>query len=503
MQYASFPSPYIVGPHIDTLEDFHGRHLQVQRFFNMLRSRSPGSLRILGLRRSGKTSFLLHISDRRVIERELGKRADSVAVAFIDLQDNVLSPEDFYRKAAEATRTALVSAGIAPPDKAPADQGFDEFSKWVSTILPRGTKLRLILLLDEFERLAESRIFTSDFLGNLRSLVTGNPNFAWATASFHDLWVLEPKFQDSAFSNVFHPTPIVLGAMEAPEIEELVSAPAAAEGITFSKAEVNAIKQIAGPLPYFLQAAAEQWFFCRKAGERSLARCRQTVMEQLCCPDSLIHGASRPDWKQLTSQDQLVLYQIAQQSSTLESDTAAKVSLMQYGLLWKKNGHLSIAGELLQKWLVERNPDMPPADITPYVPIIVEATKFAFEEAGKWIDDIRKKASGSKGKTSRPVVPAPALAQAERTMIQSQDAEQLARRMDRLTAELSVEEIESLVSQVKIHRRNLGRLEIKKAKSGNEVSNLVENEIEDEANAILEKMERLETLLVQVYTGKA
>jgi len=30
-------------------------------------------------------------------------------------------------------------------------------------------------------------------------------------------------------------------------------------------------------------------------------------------------------------------------------------------------------------------------DVTPFVPIIVEATKFVFDEVGKWIDDVRQR----------------------------------------------------------------------------------------------------------------
>jgi hypothetical protein len=215
----------------------------------------------------------------------------------------------------------------------------------------------------------------------------------------------------------------------------------------------------------------------------------------------LIQGESRPDWNQLTAHDKKALVQIAKQSSAPATGKETEISLLQYGLLCKKNSHISIAGELLQKWLLERTPAMPSADIAPYVPIIVEATKFVFDQTGKWIDDIRKKASGSKAQKTKSAPPARPIPSAKLSNTKTDDVEEMAKLMDRAIAEMSASEIESLVVQIKTHRKNLNRLETKKAKYGLNVPNQIENEIEDEADAIIVKMEHLENLLANIYNA--
>ena len=58
---------------------------------------------------------------------------------------------------------------------------------------------------------------------------------------------------------------------------------------------------------------------------------------------------------------------------------------------------------------------------------------------------------------------------------------------------------EGLINQIQIHRRNLVDLEAAEAKFGVLTLPYIKREIEDQADAIIEKSSRLKSLLEQIY----
>lgn len=139
-------------------------------------------------------------------------------------------------------------------------------------------------------------------------------------------------------------------------------------------------------------------------------------------------------------------------------------------------------------------------DITPFMPVITEATKFMFDEVGKWIDDVRQRSK----KTSIESTDNVASNQASRLTRQEfitleANPEELKSSIDIRLAETDAYEIRGLVKQIQTHRRNLVDLETAEAKYGALTPPGVKRDIEDEADAIVEKSARLKNLLGQVY----
>jgi hypothetical protein len=490
-------SPYIIGLPISDPCHFFGRAHQIKRFFQMLRSPTLQPLRVLGLRRSGKTSFLRHVARPEIVGSQLQDNRPTI-IAYVDLQAGIETPVDFYLAVAEA----IACPTLSPPTPQVLETypDFRSFRKWLKSILASSRNLRLVVLLDEFEILAQSPKFGLSFFTSLRALVTGSPGrFAWVTASSSDLYALLPEDrQTSPLFNIFHPMPIILGPLEPGEIERLICIPAKSCGVEFSPQEVRAIQDIAGAIPYFLQVVAEQWFFTRKP-DISVVQCREKVLAQI---RSLSQIQDRLDryWQRLTDQEQNCLYQLALGKPSRQRSQEMEQKLLHFGLLSQDNGSLKVAGEVFRQWIKnnhsQRRYQVDPSSVAPFVPIIVEATKFVFTEAGKWIESIRKKVP-DKASLPKTTLALP-ITQTQFSATQA-DLQAMAAMMDSSAAETMAYEIQGLVEQIQMHRRNLTDLETQETEFGGLVPTHVKRGIERESQYFVKKTTRLVKLLNEIY----
>jgi hypothetical protein len=139
-------------------------------------------------------------------------------------------------------------------------------------------------------------------------------------------------------------------------------------------------------------------------------------------------------------------------------------------------------------------------EVGTFVPVIVEATKFVFSEVGKWLDQVRKQSKDSLPESSQVIAPegVPALTQQEFTQLAANPAS-LMSVIDAQMARTNVYEIESLIQQIQIHRRNLVDFEAAEAEFGALTPQHIKRGIEREASATFEKSVRLRGLLEQIY----
>jgi hypothetical protein len=137
-------------------------------------------------------------------------------------------------------------------------------------------------------------------------------------------------------------------------------------------------------------------------------------------------------------------------------------------------------------------------DITPYIPVVIaEATKFVFHEAKHWISEARKQVK----KTPSPK-PAkdigPCLTEEEFTRL-SVDPQNLLTIINKENAQALEYEIQGLVEMIRIHRKNFIDYEKAEALQAELTPPYIRRGIEREAEAIIEKEERLRELLESVY----
>jgi hypothetical protein len=353
MASANFVSPYTVGKPVFG-DFFFGRTAQLAQFFNMLRGSALPPIRVLGLRRSGKTSFLHKVTGRDIIDAHLSDQKDQTLIAYVDLQAGVKAPADFYRQSAKAITRALTHISKLPVP--PAMPEFELFAQWLEELLTPHTDFRVVVLLDEFEKLVQRPAFTTDFFDGLRSLVSTlfPSRLTWVTASYLDLHELKPQLgnegESSEFFNVFHPTAIILGGMEPTEADRLICEPAAKMDVSISPEEVQLIRYLAGAMPYFLQATAEQWLSLRWSG-LPIKDCPQGVLDNLLDTSSQLPVQMRRYCYRLPIEERAYLAHVAQAASPAATNSVIERKLLRYGLLIDNNGQIQVSGEVFRQWL--------------------------------------------------------------------------------------------------------------------------------------------------------
>lgn len=143
-----------------------------------------------------------------------------------------------------------------------------------------------------------------------------------------------------------------------------------------------------------------------------------------------------------------------------------------------------------------RSAKVNPQDMTPFIPVIVEATKFLLSEASKWISDLRKKANTPSSLQLFEVK----LPISENQLLNVQsDPTTLIQLVNESTTATDVYAIKSLLNKIENNRQVLAQLEEQETlASGEELAKTKVN-IQKKAQAILESIEQLEALLKHIY----
>ena len=205
------------------------------------------SIAIVGPRRIGKSSLLLHLA-------RLAGRDDRDCYVYFDC-------EAWAGAAPEALHALLVEALAGAQGRSlafSADSShvlpYREFRSAVRAAITPGQ--RLIFLLDEFESLSANPHLDAGFFSGLRALATAG-EVAFVTASARSLgWLTfaEPSALSSPFFNIF--TQIRLKPFSDDAAAALVRDLAAEAGAPMADSTVELVLELAGSHPFFVQMAA-------------------------------------------------------------------------------------------------------------------------------------------------------------------------------------------------------------------------------------------------------
>lgn len=345
--------PYIVGHPIKDPAHFYGRDEEVSRFYEVVAGTQAQSMSVLGMRRSGKTSFMHYVSHRDTLRRHLAQPQRYVMI-YLDMSF-CKTPTAFYQRLQACLHDALRErelagprgARLAPPERANMYE--------VEDLLRQFPKQRVIFLIDEFDQMRRGH-FDDSFLVELRALTSAmDYELATVTASYWDLpdlgtFVGLPP--TSPFFNIFYPTPIHLSGLRPGEADELIRTPAMRANISYKDEEVADIISLAGTIPFFIQATASRWFGERKSGRRAA---KEAIQAQLVQVLGRYYGQW---WRQLDqpARDLLTTAAAGDQNghrgllNRLRPDDTAR-RLVQFGLLDKSLRGYTINGEIFAAWI--------------------------------------------------------------------------------------------------------------------------------------------------------
>jgi DNA-binding response OmpR family regulator len=234
---------------------FFGREHETAQALSLLGNGQ--SISLVGQRRIGKSSFLFHLADPHIFT-PYGLDPARHLFVYLDCGSlGSLPPPELYRVLLEEIGDALAEAGNSASLNLETDPAYPLTYRAFEQALRHLTRQgwRLILLLDEFERLSRNPHLDPAFFSGLRALTARYP-IAYATASKQPL--LELTYADastlsSPFFNIF--ASIRLGLFAEDEARHLLTTLAARSGLTFSPPTLDLLLDLAGPHPLFLQIA--------------------------------------------------------------------------------------------------------------------------------------------------------------------------------------------------------------------------------------------------------
>jgi hypothetical protein len=353
-------TPFIVGPQVPS-EFFFGRQGQIEQFYSQcVLAPVLQPIRILGLRRSGKTSFLKYVSDVEVKKKFVKKAMVTlIKFAYVNAQ-TVHSREEFYDLIADAINEQLQ----VPAQTLPGFQTGRAFKKWLENALYTSKNIKVIVLIDEFEKLNDIEDFDVDFFDFLRALASAHQSsFTWVTASATDLYTLDKKQKTSPFWNIFHPTPIIMGGFEEQDAQSLIKDALLSVQKKATQHEISEIISLSGMLPYFIQAVADTWYSIKDKKINSPEIIKAMVFEMLSNPDNQMQHIYRGYWEDMDKNKRSILKDIAGGRRMLNATYPDLAILLSFGLIANdssKYGGYKISGQILKQFVVDADYEISP-----------------------------------------------------------------------------------------------------------------------------------------------
>jgi serine/threonine protein kinase len=245
-------NPYLNRVMIRHPNEFFGREREVRKIYSRLDAPHPQSISIVGERKIGKSSLLNYIYHRRN-RRKYMQNYDNAIFVYLDFQR--IADFDVYRFIDFLIGVCKLETG-GSIDHTSRGRTLDDLKGLVETLHGQGK--RLIILMDEFERVTRNEKFDENFFSFLRSLANSYP-VAYVTSSYEELQRMchNQDISDSPFFNIFSNLP--LRTFSDDEARDLIKTPSRVESVPLEP-HADRIVTLAGYFPLYLQIACSSVF---------------------------------------------------------------------------------------------------------------------------------------------------------------------------------------------------------------------------------------------------
>ena len=295
----SSTNPFYHRGAIRNAADFHGRQNEIDQIMGLLRNGQSVSL--IGPRRIGKSSLLIHLS-RPEVQQAAGLEPGKTLFLMVDCQELGGSPpEEVYESLFFGLENTARDIGLVLEPSSQDTGTYRALDRLLHRISQKGASV--VVLLDEFELLAANEHLTPYFFARLRGLTT-KYGLAYLTASQRPLFAItaEEEILSSPFFNIFVTLPLGLYSQE--EALSLFSQRLAENDITFSDDLVSYLVQLVGPHPFFLHLAGYHAYQAVAQGE-TLAKNNFNQLDAAIEVEADSHLSYL--WQNLTTEDQYTL----------------------------------------------------------------------------------------------------------------------------------------------------------------------------------------------------
>ncbi len=251
----SIDNPYISRGPVRNPDMFFDREHELQEIAAFIRGNQ--SVSIVGPRKIGKTSLLFQLLRPETWQSlSLG---DQILFVYLDCEVlGDLEINDIFGEFANEMEATLEERSLEPEPTLECVIQKPSRMLWERALRRLNQRgLRVVIILDEFERLSTNQNLDVNFFNALRS-AAGRYQLAFLTASAHPLIQLtySERSQDilsSPFFNIF--APLFLGLFSEGSARELIQAPAQQAGAPFLDNLTKFIYQLVGGHPLALQVA--------------------------------------------------------------------------------------------------------------------------------------------------------------------------------------------------------------------------------------------------------
>jgi len=276
-------NPYIAGPPIDRPEMFFGRDELIQQIRRLLRNDGPSSVILLeGNRRTGKTSLLKRLLDPQLLPRWIPIYCQFQGISG-DAKRAGFSAQNLFRYVAKEMVEALVRAGCEPRPGIlepvlsagtalerkrliqdlvgliSAEQAFDHFRSIVEAAIESAGQLRLLLMLDEFDKIQEgidNGVLSPQVPENIRFLFHTYNQLSGILTGYRRIKRLREEYWSVLFGIGKR---IGISALDPDSARQLMMKPA--EGIlTYSSSAIDLTLQLCACQPFLLQSLGSAVF---------------------------------------------------------------------------------------------------------------------------------------------------------------------------------------------------------------------------------------------------
>lgn len=284
---------------IRQVEQFCGREAETGQILGLLRNGQSVSL--IGPRRIGKSSLLLHLI-RPEVRKAVQIDPPHALFVHIDCQEFGESPpEELYEALFDNLMDAAVEAGL-PTQPTDVPGSYRAVDRLLHQISRAGTAV--VVLLDEFELLAANAQLTPYFFARLRGLTT-KYGLSYLTASQRPLFNItaEEEILSSPFFNIFVTLP--LGLFSEDEARAML-AQRLAEGIhNFSPELIDYLLFLMGPHPFFLHIAGYHAYQALAQDKRLVTPSDFATLDDPIEVEAASHLSYL--WQNLSAEEQYVL----------------------------------------------------------------------------------------------------------------------------------------------------------------------------------------------------
>jgi hypothetical protein len=329
-------NPFFHRGAIRRARDFHGRQAEVDQILGLLRNGQSVSL--IGPRRIGKSSLLLHLC-RPSTRKQYDLHPPKALFVMLDCQELGGSPpEEVYESLFMGLDIAAREAGLVlgrvlnPGTYRALDRVLHQIIK---------QDVPVIVLLDEFELLAANNHLTPYFFARLRGLTT-KYGLAYLTASQRPLFAItaEEEILSSPFFNIF--VTLSLGLFSLEEASSLFGQRLKRSHVSFSPELIQHLLFLVGPHPFYLHIAGYHAFQTTAQGLLTTQNDIFTALDEPVEIETESHLSYL--WQNLSDQEQVAL-------ALADGPIDIVRQLEQQCLLFVEDGQYRYTSEILRRYV--------------------------------------------------------------------------------------------------------------------------------------------------------